>query len=337
MNRIGKFIEFSRNSFRRLITATPIQIALIASFLFHVGFLYVKWDSFSNKELDRKRTELTVTSDYQKLVEKIRNQRKSPISKQQRKKSQKRQIVNNELSGKELKPDSDRFLGEKNQSYDRQTVANKIGIFKKAGVGDRKGLKDGKVLKKIAKVKKASKKFSLNDLSIKNNVNAKDFLAANKKQADKGQAKELELSKLGIKNGDLTSTGLSRNNDYVDDLPLGDFTRLNTQEFKYYGFYHRIRQKLEQFWGNSLRAKAKKIYRSGRRMPSSQNLITSLRISIDNKGNIVKVHVQGSSGVRELDEAAIESFNKAGPFPNPPRGMLSKGVATIEWGFVVKS
>ena len=39
----------------------------------------------------------------------------------------------------------------------------------------------------------------------------------------------------------------------------------------------------------------------------------------------------------QLDDAAVESFNKAGPFPNPPLEMLKKGQAEIEWGFVVKA
>jgi len=42
--------------------------------------------------------------------------------------------------------------------------------------------------------------------------------------------------------------------------------------------------------------------------------------------------------VKELDDAAIESFNKAGPFPNPPKDLISNsGTAIIKWGFVVKS
>ena len=60
------------------------------------------------------------------------------------------------------------------------------------------------------------------------------------------------------------------------------------------------------------------------------------KIKIDNKGNIIDIFIKGSSGIEELDEAAIESFNKAGPFPNPPRGMVRSGQAIIEWGFVVK-
>jgi outer membrane biosynthesis protein TonB len=44
-----------------------------------------------------------------------------------------------------------------------------------------------------------------------------------------------------------------------------------------------------------------------------------------------------TSGIKELDDAAIESFNDAGPFPNPPKGLVVDGKVTIEWGFVVKS
>jgi hypothetical protein len=49
------------------------------------------------------------------------------------------------------------------------------------------------------------------------------------------------------------------------------------------------------------------------------------------------VKILGASGVKELDDAAVESFNHAGPFPNPPKDLLINDVATIEWGFVVNS
>ena len=141
----------------------------------------------------------------------------------------------------------------------------------------------------------------------------------------------------GQKFGDEKLRGFAQSNDFVEDVPLGDMTRLNTIEFKYYGFYHRIRQKLEQHWGNTLREKASKLFKTGRRLPANENMVTSLTIILDIKGNIVRVAVKGTSGVKELDDAAIESFNKAGPFPNPPKGMMKSGRAQIEWGFVVKS
>ena len=65
------------------------------------------------------------------------------------------------------------------------------------------------------------------------------------------------LASKGLRNGSRGKTGLAKNNDFVEDLPLGDMTNMNTIEYKYYGFYHRIRQKLEQYWGRNLREKAR--------------------------------------------------------------------------------
>ena len=124
---------------------------------------------------------------------------------------------------------------------------------------------------------------------------------------------------------------------FLEDIPLGDFTRLNTQEYEFYGFYNRIRQKLEQFWGVNIQEQADKIYKEGRSLASDSNLITGLTISLNGKGEIVQIRVNSTSGMKELDEAAIQSFNQAGPFPNPPKGMLKDGKATIEWGFVVNT
>jgi protein TonB len=277
-------------------------------------------------------------NDYVEVtLEDMKELRKSLNStRSQSKSSHKKQIVNNELTGQEIKPIDSQFLGEKDQSYDRQTIASKVDIFNKAALGQRTGELNGDKIQDITKAKAKTpvakttglgKKVSLNDLSL-TNENLTEAM---------NKAESLNTAKLGVKNGDSTSRGLSSNNDFVETVPLGDFTHLNTTEFKYYGFYHRIRQKLEQFWGNSIREKAKTMYMSGRRIPATENLITSITVDINDKGEIVHVKVIGTSGVRELDEAAVESFNKAGPFPNPPQGMLKNGVATIEWGFVVKS
>jgi TonB family protein len=130
---------------------------------------------------------------------------------------------------------------------------------------------------------------------------------------------------------------INQNNDYIESVPLGTLTQLNTKEHKFYGFYFRIRQKLEQHWGNSLQQKAEVLWKKGRRMPSSTQRITGVIVKIDEMGQILDVVVKSSSGVLELDQAAVESFNKAGPFPNPPKDMLENGRAEIEWGFVVKT
>ena len=260
---------------------------------------------------------------------------------------QNKQIVANETNGKAERPKDSRFLSEKDQTFERQTIARANGVFKEAGLGNLEGSKNSLAQEKpkVNKPTKIPTKVAKRELKLSD---LGGFKMADLEKIEKETQEEfIEITKSldaknvagaqGVDRGQSGKTGLAQNNDFVEEVPLGDMTNLNTTEFKYYGFYHRIRQKLEQHWGSSIKDKAKNLYRSGRRMPASENLITSVAVTLDETGKILDMQIQGTSGVRELDQAAIESFNKAGPFPNPPKGLLIGGRATIQWGFVVKS
>lgn len=238
----------------------------------------------------------------------------------------KRQIVQSEDSASNEKPQDKSFLSDKDRKFDRETMAKAIDSFQKAALGNAH-VTNPQQAKTAKTKKKAIQDLKLSDFGME----AGDPMPQEVSRSPASQSIK------GLENGDLNSQGLSATNDYVEEVALGDFTHLNTTEYKHYGFFHRIRQKLEQFWGKSLHEKANNIFRSGRRLPASDNLITSLQVTLNTKGEIVGVKILGSSGVRELDDAAIESFNEAGPFPNPPKDLLVNGKATIEWGFVVKS
>lgn len=239
--------------------------------------------------------------------------------------SQNKQIVQSEDSDSSEKKDG-AYLSDKDRSFDRQTVARNVDTFQKTALGDSTETKKAQKGEKAQTAKPSLKDIKLSDMGIEK----ADFTP---REASRAPASE---SKKGMKNGDASSQGLSATNDYVQEVTLGDFTHMNTVEFKFYGFYHRIRQKLEQFWGKSIQEKSQQIFRSGRRI-ASQDYITSLQVTLNEKGEIVKVKILGASGVKELDDAAIESFNEAGPFPNPPKDLLVNGKAVIQWGFVVKS
>jgi protein TonB len=237
--------------------------------------------------------------------------------------SQKRQIVQSEDSESTEKKE-DAFLSDKDRNFDRQTVSRNIDTFKRAAQGDAE-------MTQIAQKPEAAKKKGVKDLKLS------DFGVALGDPIPKEISRApASASKKGMKNGDPLSDGFSATNDYVQEVALGDFTHMNTVEYKFYGFFHRIRQKLEQFWGKSIQEKSQLIFKSGRKI-ASQDYVTSLQVTLNEKGEIVAVKVLGASGVKELDDAAIESFNEAGPFPNPPKELLVNGRATIEWGFVVKS
>lgn len=225
---------------------------------------------------------------------------------------QKKQIVESEDSeSKEIVNDA--FLSDKDRSFDRQTRARKNDVFHQGKASSGKAIQ-------------GRKKVSLSDLGSA--VGEDPFKKAAEEYTDK---------KNGLDSSPVTSQKVSSTNDYLEEVPLGDMTNLNTIEYKYYGFYHRIKQKLEQFWGRSLYDKAEQMAKAGRRVPASEDLITSLQVTLDQKGEILAVRIIGTSGIKELDDAAIESFNEAGPFPNPPKGLVHNGKVTLEWGFVVKS
>lgn len=220
-----------------------------------------------------------------------------------------RQIVASEDPAEDTLPKDRARRSDKDRAFDRETRARMVDRFQQSARGNR-GTKD----------------LSLSALG--GDIGKKNPLSQS--------AKEYSAQKNGhkVESGGRT---ISSTNDYLEEIPLGDTTHLNTVEYKFYGYYHRIRQKLEGFWGRSVQEKAEALAGQGRMMASDEAHVTALRIVMDAAGEIVAVDILGSSGVKELDDAAIESFNEAGPFPNPPKDLVVDGRVTIEWGFVVKS
>lgn len=284
---------------------------ILGSFIFHVVFSFTYFNSSKPGGFD--------VEDKQEIVVKLQLQNE---------KNDNKQIVETEKS-KMKEITKSKFISEENNFFARETKSANNGSFKAAAKGERKA-KD-KITKAEALKHKVVKKenIKLSDLAMKPKVYEKTKALKNKKSVQK--------IKQGLKNGKTGGVALGQTNDYLEDLPLGDFTQLNTQEYEFYGFYHRIREKLEQFWGRNIQEQADKIYKQGRSIASENNLITGLIIHLDSNGEIVEIVVKSTSGLEELDEAAINSFNQAGPFPNPPAGMLQNGKATIEWGFVVNT
>ena len=319
-------LKKKQGPFLRLFSFVPkgLFVALVASLALHLFLillktpLHLRWTKRPNPT---PKIRVTLNSKKPKPV------RKSKL----------KQIVDSEHADNQNPKKEAKFYGEKTQNFSRQTVAEQIGAFKTAGLGHTKG---STMASRTLSPKKSShqktppkKKTSKNLKNLKKNLKLSDLAMINTPT----QHQTTPAPPKGHAKGDKTRTGVSQRHDFIEDIPLGKMTRLNTVEYKYYGFYHRIKQKLEQYWGHSLRQKAEKLWKSGRRFPASNNRITNLVVTINHKGIIVDITIRSTSGIRELDEAAVESFNRAGPFPNPPKGMIKNGLAQIEWGFVIKS
>jgi len=126
----------------------------------------------------------------------------------------------------------------------------------------------------------------------------------------------------------------SSSDDYLPDIAVGVNTLLNTKEYKFYGFFERIRARLTDVWHLKLRNEFEKVARSGQNI--SGDHVTKIQVRLDPNGMLKSLDIVGASGVSEFDRAAREAFQSAAPFPNPPLGMIeSDQSVSIRWDFVV--
>jgi TonB family protein len=119
--------------------------------------------------------------------------------------------------------------------------------------------------------------------------------------------------------------------DRLDDVENGDETALSAKQFRYAGFFNRVKRQVAQNWepGMVLR----------RRDPTgtvfgTKTRVTELRVSLSRRGELANIVVVTASGITELDDEAVRAFRSAGPFPNPPDGLVQKdNLITFAFGF----
>jgi len=127
--------------------------------------------------------------------------------------------------------------------------------------------------------------------------------------------------------------------EYVKGFKTGEKTLLNTREYVFYGYFQRIREKLDRAWEKSLKEKLAKYFYKGRQLASDMDYTTKILVTLDHQGQVTRVQILGQSGTRDLEDAAVKAFNDAGPFPNPPRGLVDGQSSTIQvrWDFVLRT
>ncbi len=225
----------------------------------------------------------------------------------------------------EDKDEKAKFLSSHNQRVEKQTVAQKHGEFKNI---NKKGPEGDSASSQPAPNKWA--KF-MPQFDVSKNV------------------KDLSEREQRFQDGDMilpsaqsptrqAGTDVSQTLDYIKELDPGLETMLSTKEFKYYTFFTRVRKQLNQHWTPKIRSKVDQIYKQGRRIASTDDMITNCLVTLDHNGRLLRIQIIGVSGVRELDEAATEAFRAAAPFPNPPKGMVDPdGTIKIQWRFVLET
>lgn len=123
-------------------------------------------------------------------------------------------------------------------------------------------------------------------------------------------------------------------NDHLKDVEEGDQTFLNTQEWKYAGFFNRVKQSVGTQWSPATTLH--------RRDPSGdiyghRDRYTLLSVTLDADGALKDVRITKSCGVDFLDQEAVRAFQRAQPFPNPPPGLLASDQAVhFQFGFFLE-
>jgi TonB family protein len=239
-----------------------------------------------------------------------------PLPKKNAADTMKNQVVQTEAAKQIKEAVKDAFLGEHTQVVDKQTVS-----MPKTGTAPKVSQAAPPKEKPAEKAPVITATGALAKFGI--------AISAGKEESPKPKAHN------PIEEGSLTAQARG---EYVKGFKEGEQTMLNTREFVFYGYFQRIRERLDHAWEKSLRDHLQKYFYRGRQLASETDYMTQLLVSLDKDGRITKVQIIGNSGTTELDEAATKAFNDAGPFPNPPTGLVdNRGQVLVRWDFVLKT
>lgn len=224
------------------------------------------------------------------------------------------QVVDQITEANKERPEESKYLSEFNNKVDKETKAPVVAepfrapkpvppqVAKK---GEREK-KEGKETELAIKEKGAAKKPTWDDLTA---------LAP----------QQLPIQPQRPSSGD----------DYLPNVDSGDETKLNTKEFMFYTYFARIKERLRMYWTPALQVVMNRIYYGGQNMESGE-FVTKVNVTLTREGNLQNVKIIQGSGNKELDMVAIQAFEKAAPFPNPPSGMIEKdGTVLLRWDFIL--
>ena len=109
--------------------------------------------------------------------------------------------------------------------------------------------------------------------------------------------------------------------DHLEEVDSGEETALSAKRWVYASFFNRLKRSVAQNWDPQT------VWRRADPQGTHHGFktrVTEVRVSLSPKGDLSKIVVTTPSGVSELDDEAVRAFHAAGPFPNPPEGLVQK-------------
>lgn len=240
-----------------------------------------------------------------------------------------KQVVETEDAGNRKIDPNAALLGEHNQISEQEARAKSVDDFRsKTGTG----LKSKSQAQDFASAPTGDEGKSLVQ-EDKDGISINEA-APQKKAGVKKNWKSLSLTDLSV-NGD--GGAMAASDDYLPHVATGDRTILSTREFKFFSYYNRVKDLLRQHWKPSIEREVSKMWSKGR-MQNEEELTTKVVVLLNKEGAVQKVSKVGTSGFEEIDEAAVQAFRKASPFPHPPPALIEEdGFVRISWDFILQT
>lgn len=121
------------------------------------------------------------------------------------------------------------------------------------------------------------------------------------------------------------------------DVSVGDFTALNTDQYQFYTFYARVEDLVRYRWEMHVRNAIDQFDRRNViQNISKKTWVTQIEFLIDPQGHLRKAILLKESGQTQFDQSSIRAFEDAKVFPNPPKEMVqSDGFIHLRYSFHV--
>jgi protein TonB len=292
------------------------------SLILHIGILCFYFPRLTKEKSALTENDLIEITDYKEFP--TARPEKAPKRIEINPSNPKAQIAESEdAQNRKVDPKAS-YLGKHNQSVEKEMRASQIDDFRsKQGTGAKGIPTQVEMIPPTAEETGKPTEFSEEGGLLNKSPETKTGVKRN--------WKTLSLKDLSI-GGDGGATGASDDKLNVD---RGERTLLSTREYKFFGYYQRIKDLLRQYWKPNIEHQMARLWGKGKQVKEDE-LTTRVLVLLDEAGKISKISKIAGSGYIELDDAAIQAFQAAAPFPNPPKAMLDEdGFVRVNWDFIL--
>jgi len=244
------------------------------------------------------------------------------------------EVVNLPPPDREEVPPEARFLGRFDQKVDRERKARRGAVVESGALGGRSGPTPRQV--QVPPASREGARQEADTVSRGSDTGQGNrILAGLDRLRSAGQGPLWGTGEGGGEgSGEGAPAGVVTGDAFLGVPEEGDRTLVNTRSFKYWDFFERVKERVRSQWNPGPLYAARD---PDGRLYGRRDRLTILAIALDASGHVLRTEVKRESGLSFLDDEAVRAFQKAGPFPNPPAGLVDdQGRIVFTFGFLLE-